>query len=83
LTIGLKAVKKIQAMVEGSADLVPPAGSLRTSMRALMGYEPLTETIEQFWLEPANQAAENWTGHLEINRVMLATSLVPEGFLNL
>ena len=82
LSIGLRAVKKVRAMVDENIDLGPMADTLRTSMMALMGFEPLIETIEQFWLEPANQAAESWTGHLEINRVMLATSLAPEGFLN-
>ena len=83
LSIGLRAVKKVRAMFEENADLVPTADTLRTSLIALMGFEPLIETIEQFWLEPANQAAESWTEHQEINRVMLATSLAPEGFLNL
>lgn len=83
LSIGLRAVKKVRVMIEENADLVPTADTLRTSLTALMGFEPLIETIEQFWLEPANQAAESWTEHQEINRVMLATSLAPEGFLNL
>jgi hypothetical protein len=83
LSIGLRAVKKVRTMFEENADLVPTADTLRTSLTALMGFEPLIETIEQFWLEPANQAAESWTEHQEINRMMLATSLAPEGFLNL
>jgi hypothetical protein len=83
LSIGLRAVKKVRAMVEENADLVPTADTLRTSITALMGFEPLVETIEQFWLEPANQGAESWTEHQEINRVMLATSLAPESFLSL
>ncbi len=83
LSIGLRAVEKVQAMVKENADLVPMADAVRPSITALMGFEPLMETIEQFWLEPASQAAKSWTEHLEINRVMLATSLAPEGFLSL
>jgi len=60
--------EKIRAMVDENIDPGPMADILRTSMMALMGFEPLIETIEQYWLEPANQAAESWTGHLEINR---------------
>ncbi len=82
LSIGLRAVKKVLAMIDKNSDLEPMADSLRTSISALIGFEPLIETIEPFWLVPAHQAAESWTGHLEINRVMLATSLAPEGFLN-
>jgi hypothetical protein len=83
LSIGLRAVKKVRTMVDENIDLGPMADTLKTSMMALMNFEPLIETIERFLLEPANQAVETWTGHLEINRVMLATSLAPEGFLNL
>ena len=83
LSIGLRAVEKVQAMVKENADLVPMADAVKPPITALMGFEPLMETIEQFWLEPASQAAKSWTEHLEINRVMLATSLAPEGFLSL
>ncbi len=83
LSIGLHAVNKVRSMIEENTDLVPKADTLRTSLTALMGFEPLIETIEQFWLEPANQSAKSWRGHLEINRVMLATSLAADGFLDL
>jgi hypothetical protein len=82
LSIGLRAVKKVRALDEENIDLLSAADALGT-MLALTGYEPLIETIEKFWLKPDNQAADSWTGHREINRVMLATSLAPEGFLNL
>jgi hypothetical protein len=36
--------------------------------------------IEIFWLESCNQKSDTWLEHLDINRVMLATSLVPDGF---
>lgn len=83
LSIGLRAVKKVRTMVEKKADIVPMADTLKPSITALLGFEPLIEAIEQFWLQPGNQAAESWTEHQEINRVMLATSLAPESFLSL
>jgi len=49
----------------------------------LREYEPLSEQIEQFWLDEENQDARTWTEYREINRVMLATSLAPEGFLTI
>ena len=52
-------------------------------MEALMGYERFIETIEQFWLEPANRETGTWTEHRDINGVMLATSLAPDGFLSI
>lgn len=83
LSIGLRGLKKLSAMVEERAVPLPADEPFRTSLMALRDYVPLIETIEKFWLEPGNQAADSWKGHLEINRVMLASSLAPEGFLNL
>ncbi|HEX8794139.1 MAG TPA: hypothetical protein VF765_24520 [Polyangiaceae bacterium] len=41
----------------------------------------LHEEIGQFWLRPENRESPTWSEHLDINEVMLATSLAPEGFL--
>jgi hypothetical protein len=46
-------------------------------------YVPLKEKIEQFWLDDKNREAFTWTEHREINMVMLATSLAPDGFLGI
>jgi len=32
-------------------------------------------------LDPLNQESETWKAHLDINTVVLATSLFPDGFL--
>lgn len=37
--------------------------------------------IECFWLEPAHRETTTWQSHADINEVMLATSLRPEGLL--
>jgi len=44
---------------------------------------PVADAIEQFWLNRPNQQSQPWIEHREINRVMLATSLVPSGFLGI
>jgi hypothetical protein len=41
----------------------------------------LIEAVEAFWLEPRNRETNTWTEHREINMVMLATSLAPDGYL--
>jgi hypothetical protein len=41
----------------------------------------LGKEIEDFWLLPAHQRGQRWKEHLDINRVMLATSLLPDEFL--
>jgi len=43
----------------------------------------LREDIEMFWLERTNREANTWTEHRDINMVMLATSLAPDGYLTL
>jgi hypothetical protein len=48
-----------------------------------MRYISFSEKIEMFWLEKANQKANSWTEHRDINMVMLATSLAPDGYLTL
>lgn len=39
--------------------------------------------LEAFWLDPAQRREAGWIAHQDINAVMLATSLVPEGYLDL
>jgi hypothetical protein len=46
-------------------------------------YARLGAAIRSFWLDPENRRAATWTAHRDISEVMLATSLVPEGFLAL
>jgi hypothetical protein len=38
-------------------------------------------SIERFWSDPARQANATWEEHRDINTVMLATSLAPDGLL--
>ena len=42
---------------------------------------PLADDIASFWLEPRHRAGPAWTQHADINDVMLATTLAPEGFV--
>lgn len=50
-------------------------------VQALSRHVPLAKALEDFWLEPANQAAPSWTAHRDINAVTLAACLAPEGSL--
>jgi hypothetical protein len=77
LAIGLHAVVLMNRSAEGSAG----AQAARQQLDALMRYADLRSRIETFWLEREHQDAPTWTEHRDINAVMLATSLVPEGFL--
>jgi hypothetical protein len=41
----------------------------------------LGAAIVDFWLEPASRRAPSWIDHQDINDVMLATALAPDGYL--
>ena len=56
---------------------------VRARLDDLRPFAPLRDAIESFWLAPASQRAATWTGHRDINAVMLATSLLPTRFLTL
>jgi hypothetical protein len=47
----------------------------------LTEYLALRRQIEAFWLDPAHRTTATWQEHEDINEVMLATSLIPDGFL--
>jgi len=47
-----------------------------------MQYTELRDSIQSFWQDPTNHT-DTWFEHRDINEVMLATSLVPDGMLEL
>ena len=79
LSIGLAAVEDLEKWIEENPEL--GRSQLKSSVVELMGYVPLRKKIEQFWTDGKNREANTWIEHCEINMVMLATSLAPEGFL--
>jgi hypothetical protein len=70
LAIGLAAVP---LLVDGAARSV--------DARPLRAFVPLRDDIEEFWLRPEHRRSGTWVEHLNINEVMLATSLAPAGYL--
>jgi len=82
LSIGLRAVQRVQALIEGHPKFFGKRHPVHARIKSLMRYLPLCEGIEKFWLDPASWENETWREHREINMVMLATSLAPDGFLS-
>lgn len=74
LAIGLAAVERLPDDPSRSADA-------RAALAELARYAPLRESIESFWLVDAHRRQQTWHAHEDINDVMLATALAPEGFL--
>ena len=83
LSIGLSAVENLLKGIEENPDLFSRKSSLQLRVEDLMGYVPLRKAIEQFWMDSRNREARTWIEHLEINMVMLATSLAPSRFLTI
>lgn len=83
LSVGLHAVERLQGLVEKNPGLLNKKLPLHSRIESLMRYISFSEKIEMFWLEKANQKANSWTEHRDINMVMLATSLAPDGYLTL
>jgi hypothetical protein len=81
LTIGLHALERLKELIENNKDYFDNHDSLSAHVNKLMEFKPLIEKIENFWLENASQQTETWIEHKDINMVMLATSLAPDGFL--
>jgi hypothetical protein len=79
LAIGLAAVSMLgaDALREG---LDAPGRALTGELR---GYLPLRKEIESFWRRTQSRSTSTWAEHADINEVMLATSLAPDGFLRL
>jgi hypothetical protein len=82
LSIGLQAIDRIETLVSYHPELNNES-RLYSLLKALRNYLPLQEQIEEFWLDPGNREVASWKDHADINMVMLATSLAPEGYLNL
>jgi len=83
LSIGLQAVKKVRELIDQKSGPLQKKDSLPPLLKALSRYAGLSETIETFWLERRNRESDNWIEHRDINMVMMATSLAPDGFLKL
>lgn len=81
LSIGLSAVENLAKEIKKKPSLFQGKRNLHSLVEDLMEYVPLRETIEQFWMDPKNKETSSWIEHREINMVMLATSLAPNGFL--
>jgi hypothetical protein len=81
LAIGMHAVERLLDLMARRAGVFSPNEKLQAHVVSLLHYRPLTESIEKFWLEDASQKSPIWAEHLDINRVMQATSLAPDGFL--
>ena len=79
LSLGLRAFEKLQGLLKQNPDFFGKAHTTHSRVERLMPYAQLGEEIEMYWLEPTHREATSWMEHRDINMVMLATSLAPDG----
>lgn len=79
LAIGLSAIEWIETKATGARSTRD--AELYELIAALSGYATLRSEIRAFWLDPTHRSGPSWSEHLDINEVMLATSLLPSGFV--
>ena len=83
MAIGLHALERIEGLIEEKPDVFDKNHPIYSQIKHLRRFVRLGEAIEKFWLDPQNRMAKSWTEHQDINSVMLATSLAPDGYLKL
>jgi hypothetical protein len=81
LTIGLHAMRRMQKIIEQHPKNFTNAEQLTSTLNNLSRFNRIDEFIERFWLEPEHRFVNSWLEHADINNVMLATSLAPDGYL--
>ncbi len=81
LSIGLHAVERLQGLMLKETDSFKESAALSARIEKLMRYQQVGEQIERFWQDEAHREGDTWMEHRAINMVMQATSLAPDGFL--
>lgn len=82
LSIGLKGVSRMLTLLEERPIEQPAELSTKALLLTIQAkYSNLAKEIEDFWLKPRSKECYTWSEHEDINSVMLATSLLPSGFL--
>jgi len=81
LSIWLQAGEKIRERIEQKSVLFRNEDSLHSLLMTLGRCAGPKEIIEEFWLERTNKEPGNWIAHHDIDMVMLAISLAPDGYL--
>jgi hypothetical protein len=81
LSIGLQAIGRLQALFEQRPDEFMDKVRVQSHIRRLSRHAGMSCIINTFWFDKNNRSSSTWTDHLNINMVMLATSLLPDGYL--
>ncbi len=81
LGIGLRALPHVLRALHRRDLTARTRIAIDDALTALQEHEPRADEIEHDWLDSSHHALPSWFQHLDINTVMLATSLLPTVFL--
>ena len=81
LAIGLHAVELLEEQLRRNPGRFPGGVDARVRAERLARQQPRGAGIEAFWLIGEHRENRTWLSHRDINEVMLATTLMPQGFL--
>jgi hypothetical protein len=81
LAIGLQTIDKMMLIIKQHPERFPQQQLLISQLADFSPHLPLMKKIKIFWLTATNQQNNTWTEHIDINSVMLATTLRPDGYL--
>ena len=82
LSIGIHALEKMQPFIDAQQSRLSNKKDRRIETSGFEKYFNLSRVIEDYWLDPLHAQSQNWRDHLNINEVMLATSLLANGYLH-
>ncbi len=83
LAIGIAAIERIESEVRAAPGGFPNGTRVRAHLEALAPHRALGSAIESFWVDASHRRSSIWAEHRDINEVMLATCLVPDGVLRM
>ncbi len=83
LAIGLHTISRMLGQIERNPEKFASITQLKTVLSRLQGFKGVYEYIVNFWVEPTHRSVKTWKEHADINNVMLATTLVSDGYLQL
>ena len=82
LSIGLHAIGRMQKSIENHPENFTNTDQLKIRLSRLTRFFRINEFIKSFWLQPEHRSVDSWLEHVDINNVMLATCMAPDGYLN-
>ena len=81
LALGIEAVTRLAARTGSGPRSNGVLSAAAQWAESMAGAGHLRSAIQEFWRQPENRGAPTWADHEDINTVMLAASLAPDGYL--